>query len=559
MNRTTRVAWTTVGVLILGLLPGVQAMVATPTSPALTGTVTSQPEGTMEGVIIGARKTGATMTTWVVSDADGHYAFPRERLAPGHYTLKIRAVGYTLPDTVIEVKTYPVSRDLRLDKVTDKMDLARQLSNTEWFLSMPGTHAQKNLLGGCTTCHTLQRILFSKHDAKEMVNVVRRMHTHTNNSSSAHPWTIPPGTLPPPTKKDRAIARYVSSINLSTTGTFNFPLKTLPRPAGKATRVIYTTYDLPRPDAAPHDVELDAYGNAWYADFTTQYIGKLDIATGKVTDYPVPLGRQGPNARGGLQIALDKQGLVYYGNMFQMQFVRLDPETGKMQEFKPPIPESQYGHGHITMIDPWFRDVDGWIWLNVARGTDESGGTWHVNPSTNTWQQVSYPEGSPSARAYDVIANSDNDMYGMHMRNPRIWMTDGKTLKTTWYDFPAGGKGCRRGHLDNRDRVWCADFNGNRLAMFDPETKKVTEWNVPTPWVRPYDAEFDDSTYDWGAGMDGDLAERMNTKTGEFTEYLLPHETNVRHVEVQKSAGLSSFWLGDQHGASVIHIEPLTP
>jgi len=27
----------------------------------------------------------------------------------------------------------------------------------------------------------------------------------------------------------------------------------------------------------------------------------------------------------------------------------------------------------------------------------------------------------------------------------------------------------------------------------------------------------------------------LNTQTGEFTEYLLPHETNVRHVEVQKS------------------------
>lgn len=559
MLRATLVAWATVGTVLLGLSFGVRAEVGTPTSPALSGKVTSQSEGAMEGVIIGAKKADSTITTWVVSNAEGRYAFPRERLAPGKYAISIRAVGYKLPETSVEVKTYPVTHDLQLDKVTDNMELAAQLSNTEWFMSMPGTHEQKALLGGCTTCHTLQRILFSRHDESEMVDVVRRMHTHTNNSSSEHPWTIPPATLPPTTKNDIAIAKYVSSINLSSTGKFKFPLKTLPRPTGKATRVIYTTYDLPRPDNAPHDVELDAYGNAWYADFTSQFIGKLDITTGKAVEYAVPLGRKGPNAHGGLQIALDKQGLVYYGNMFQMQFVRFDPDTGKMQQFKPPIPESQYGHGHITMIDPWFKDVDGWIWLNVARGTDESGGTWHVNPSTNTWQQVSYPEGSPSARAYDVVANSDNDMYGMHMRNPRIWMTSGKTLKTVWYHFPPGGEGCRRGHIDNRDRVWCADFNGNRLAMFDPETKKVTEWNVPTPWVRPYDAEFDDRTYDWGAGMDSDLAVRMNTKTGEFTEYLLPHETNVRHVEVQKSAGLSSFWLGDQHGSGVIHVEPLAP
>jgi hypothetical protein len=62
-----------------------------------------------------------------------------------------------------------------------------------------------------------------------------------------------------------------------------------------------------------------------------------------------------------------------------------------------------------------------------------------------------------------------------------------------------------------------------------------------------------------GAGMDNDIALRLNTQTGEFTEYLLPHETNVRHVDVQKSGALSSLWLGDQHGATIIHIEPLAP
>ena len=95
--------------------------------------------------------------------------------------------------------------------------------------------------------------------------------------------------------------------------------------------------------------------------------------------------------------------------------------------------------------------------------------------------------------------------------------------------------------------------------MFDPKTKQITEWNVPTPWTRPYDAQFDDKKYLWSAGMDNDLALRLNFETGEFTEYLLPHGTNVRHVEVQKSGTLSSFWLGDQHGNTVIRVEPLAP
>jgi streptogramin lyase len=150
-------------------------------------------------------------------------------------------------------------------------------------------------------------------------------------------------------------------------------------------------------------------------------------------------------------------------------------------------------------------------------------------------------------------------MYGMHMGTDKIWITNGKTLQTLWYDFPTKGAGCRRGHIDSQDRLWCGVFNGNRLAMFDPKTQKITEWKVPTQWTRPYDAQFDDKTYVWTAGMDNDFAVRLNPQTGEFTEYLLPHETNVRHVEVQKSGALSSLWLGDQHGNTLIRVEPLAP
>jgi streptogramin lyase len=59
--------------------------------------------------------------------------------------------------------------------------------------------------------------------------------------------------------------------------------------------------------------------------------------------------------------------------------------------------------------------------------------------------------------------------------------------------------------------------------------------------------------------MDSDLAVRLNAETGEVTEYLLPHETNARDLEVQKTGALSSLWLGDQHGPLIIHVEPLAP
>jgi virginiamycin B lyase len=526
---------------------------------ALTGKVASQAEGAMEGVLVGAKKEGSPVTTWVVSNAQGQYSFPRERMEPGKYGIKVRAVGYDLPNTSVEVTAEPTQQDLQLVKVTSTTKLVNQFSNGELLMSLPGSGDDKMALGNCVNCHTLQKVLFSRYNAEEMAPVVQRMTMHTNNSSPMHPWMRPPRPASPPTARQIAAAKYFSTINLSSQDTFEFPLKSLPRPKGKATEVIYTTYDLPRPDAAPHDAAVDAQGTVWYSDFDSQFLGKLDPKTGKVVEYPVPLARSGPMAQGGLQIAFDKEGRVYFGNMSQMQVVRFDPKTEKMETFKPPIADKDIGDAHLTMIDASRQQVDGKIWVNVADGTDESGGTWHVDLATNTWTKVTYPPGSHSARAYDVVADSKNNMYGMSFTNPRIWMTDGKTLKTTWYDMPAGEMGCRRGHIDSQDRVWCGGFNGNDLVMFDPKTQKISAWKAPTPWTRPYDAEFDDQTYDWGAGMDNDIALRLNTKTGEFTEYLLPHETNVRHVEVQKTGALSSMWLGDQHGGTLIHIEPLAP
>jgi len=560
MRTVTRLAAILAATALLGgaFVERVSADTSSPS--ALTGTVTSQAEGAMEGVLVGAKKAGSTITTWVVSNAQGQYSFPRDRMEPGKYAVAIRAVGYELPGTSVDVTAQPTRLDLPLTKVTRATKLAMQLTNAELIMSAPGGAGEKLALGGCVNCHTLQKVLFTRFNAEEMSQVVQRMARHTNNSSPLHPWMRPSDGRPAPTASAPSpFAKYLSSINLSATDTFEFPLKTLPRPTGKATEVIYTVYDLPRLDASPHDEVFDAQGNVWYSDFNSQFIGKLDPKTGKVVEYPVPQNRLGQIAQGGLQIDIDKQGRMYVGNMSQMQIVRFDPKTGKMETFKSPIPESAMGDGHLTMVDPAFQDVDGKVWANVAFATGEAGGTWHIDLATNTWTRVTYPPGSPAAQAYDVIADSKNNVYGMHMGNDKLWKTDGKTLQTVWYDFPTKGAGCRRGHLDSQDRVWCGVFNGNRLAMFDPKTQKITEWAVPTPWTRPYDAQFDDRTYAWTAGMDNDLAVRLNPQTGEFTQYLLPHETNVRHVEVQKSGALSSLWLGDQHGNTLIHIEPLVP
>jgi hypothetical protein len=70
-DKKWRQRWIAVAATLLGAVFTIPVMAEIPSSSALTGKVTSQAEGSMEGVIIGARMAGSTITTWVVSNAQG--------------------------------------------------------------------------------------------------------------------------------------------------------------------------------------------------------------------------------------------------------------------------------------------------------------------------------------------------------------------------------------------------------------------------------------------------------------------------------------------------------
>src|ERR1700721_270567 len=64
---------------------------------SLSGTVTSDAEGRMEGVLVTAKLEGGNTTVTVITNEQGSYTFPAGRLRPGKYNLAIRATGYELP------------------------------------------------------------------------------------------------------------------------------------------------------------------------------------------------------------------------------------------------------------------------------------------------------------------------------------------------------------------------------------------------------------------------------------------------------------------------------
>ena len=329
---------------------------------ALAGQVTSAAEGAMEGVLISAKRSGSTLTTTVVSDSKGHFSFPASRLEPGRYTLTIRAVGYDLegPKVAEIAAGQPATADIKLRPTRN---LPKQLSNAEWLMSFPGTDNQKKALLNCISCHDLDRIVNSSYDADGFMQVFDRMTGYYPGSTPQHPQRLVGNArrnLGDPTRV-KALADYLASLNLSREEIWSYPLKTLPRPNGRATRVIVTEYDLPRKQIQPHDVVVDADGMIWFSHFGELFLGKMDPKTGKVWEFPLPVIKAGFPI-GSLDLKTDKEGNLWLGMMYQSGIARFDKKTETFKVWSIPkewqTDAAQSGH-----LDPSSAHIDGKVWV----------------------------------------------------------------------------------------------------------------------------------------------------------------------------------------------------
>jgi streptogramin lyase len=158
---------------------------------------------------------------------------------------------------------------------------------------------------------------------------------------------------------------------------------------------------------------------------------------------------------------------------------------------------------------------------------------------------------------YDVISDSQNNAFFTDFRQQEIGRIDAKTGEITLVTLPTKGASPRRGSMDENDRLWFGEYRGHKIGMLDTKSGEVKEWLVPTPYSAPYDAIKDRNNYVWTGSMTTDKIARLNLNSNEIIEYFLPRPTNVRRVYVQDNAPQPIFWVGSNHGASIVKLEPL--
>ncbi len=521
-------------------------------APALTGIVSSATESKMEGVLVTAQKQGSTISVTVVSDRDGRFAFPADRLGEGKYALRVRALGFELDGP--QTADVPAGKTASLDiKLKPAADMASQMTSTEWLMSMPGAPEQKAPLIECMSCHTLERVVRSKFNAEDFGPVLKRMSNYANNSTQAKVQARVENRVVPEDRVKK-VADYLSTANLSKSDKWTWPLQTLPRPSGKATRVIVTEYDMPRNTIAPHDVRTDKDGNVWYSNFVENFIGKLDPRTGGHEEWAYPQQRDGFPS-GSLALEPDPDGNYWLALMFQTGVARFNVATKSFDMF--PIPESARTIAtQQSMVQPRQWKVDGKVWSNEV----SKQGILRLDVASKTWEFVDPFKAMPMGRPhspYGLAADAENNLYFMDFADENIGKVEARTFRPTVYPTPTRFSRPRRTMLDGEGRLWFAEFAANKLAMFDTKKESFREWAVPTPHSYPYDAYLDKTGMLWSGNMSNDRIIRFNPQTGDSTEYLLPRSTNIRRIFLDDSTTPPTFWAGNNHGASILKLEVL--
>jgi streptogramin lyase len=521
----------------------------------LSGVVSSAQEGAMEGVVVSAKKAGGAVTVTVVTDASGRYSFPADRLAPGAYALTIRAAGYELDGPKIaEISAGKTNAaDMTLQPTRR---LPQQLSNAEWLLSFPGADEQKKATLNCISCHDLDRIAGSQHTADEFMLLFERMAGYYPGSTPEHPQRLNGDARRNVGQGAgaRALAEFYAKVNLSENETWTYPLRTLPRPTGRATRVIVTEYDLPRRQIQPHDVVLDADGMVWFSHFGEQFLGRMDPKTGEVRQYAVPVIKQGAPV-GTLDLEITRGGEIWLSMMYQGGVARFNPKTEKFETWSVPK-EWQTDATQQAFVSPTASDVDGKVWVKNS----DRAQILRLDPKTGAWENFgSFTNPLTGARitSYGIPADPQNNLYLLDYNGNGVGKLDRAGKLVGYYPGQITHSRPRRGRIDDQGRLWYAEYGGNSIGMLDPETGAVKQWTLPTPWAQPYDVVLDRNGEAWTGSMLSDRVSRLDPKTGTFVEYLLPHNTNIRRVYVDNRTTPVTFWTGNNHGASIVKVEPL--
>jgi virginiamycin B lyase len=197
--------------------------------------------------------------------------------------------------------------------------------------------------------------------------------------------------------------------------------------------------------------------------------------------------------------------------------VRVDPLTEEVQRF--PLPE---GVGYTNLNTATF-DLDGVLWY-----TGQSGVYGRLDPEVGQVEVFEAPRGRGP---YGISTAPDGTVYYASLAGSYVGRLNLETGLATVLEPPTPGQGARRVWPDSQGRVWVSEWNGGRLARYDPATTEWREWPLPGDNPQPYAVYVDDQDMVWLSDFGANALVRFDPATEKFEVFVLPSPSaNVRQI-----------------------------
>jgi virginiamycin B lyase len=162
------------------------------------------------------------------------------------------------------------------------------------------------------------------------------------------------------------------------------PGATIPGPA----EVAFKEWTTPTPGSRPHDPLAALDGTIWYTGQMANVLGRVDPATGRVTEYRLDTPMSGPHG-----LVADRDGNIWFTANFAGYIGKLDPSTGRIAEYRLPDPTARDPH------TPLF-DQNGVLWF-TAQSANMIG---RLDPKTGEIKLATSP--TPRSNPYGLVITS---------------------------------------------------------------------------------------------------------------------------------------------------------
>ncbi len=556
----TRIGMAGLGVFICSFGMGPQSSWAQAAHPLLGGPwgmVRSASGAPLEGIGVRVISSRTAIRTTVYTNEDGRYEFPK--LEPGTYALHIARPREFRPyrRDAVQISGSEHFEDIVLERVVDSEylpptpEVLAQLTGWEWMSNLPGTGKEKRgfVLSCGFGCHNYQQILKARYDEQSWRLIVRRMLRGAGSPLINRREPLPGQTARAGVdriEEEETVIQWLSRIRGPQSQ--DPPMLPMPRPRGMATRVIVTEYELPRTLLAPHDVHGDSQGYIWYTPHRSPYVGKLDPRTGRVQEYRVP---DVPGVLPGThRVWVDERDMVYVSENWRQNLTKLDPRTGEFQQF-----HFEGGTPNSPGFSNFAMDDEGFVYETL---TDPDGRPSVVKIDRDTGEIVQYfPFPGKIRSTYDNIITPDGrywmggvtgtNLVGvLDTRSGEIWELETPTLVSA----PA------RGGVDPDNNGWLGG-RGGMLIKIDPRTRKITEYYPPFQNTSFYEVLPDKNGEIWGTPLHTGGFMRFNPRTERWTFYWMPEpHSHNRRAWIDNSTDPVTVWYVD-HDGFMVRVQPL--